>query len=644
MTMANPSDRDLGMDRPITRRDFLNGVGLALTGSLAYPWFEALGQPAAFAPEKAPGYYPPAKMGLRGSHDGSWEVAHALRDGKTWHTATVDPDEVYDLVVVGGGISGLSAAYFFRKAAGPNARILVLDNHDDFGGHAKRNEFRHADRLLIGYGGTQSIDGPAHYSAVAKALLVELGIDVQKFYKAFDRNLYDSLGLRQGVFFDRETFGVDRLVVEDKTGERDRDEKARRRAFAAKAPFTEKARHDFLRLHEEAVDYLPGLSADEKRARLKRISYADFLRDYARVDPQVIAYFQQRPHGEAGVGIDAISALESLGFPGFQGMGLTGRRGEPGQQGGGDPYIFHFPDGNASIARLLVRSLIPGVAPGNTMEDVVTARFDYARLDEADSPIRIRLNSTAVKVRHRGTPENSREVAVIYVRGGADRQVRARRCVLACYHSIIPLLCPELPERQRVALAAGVKVPLVYANILIRDWTSFQRLGISQIYGPTAYFSSIDLDFPVTLGEYRNPRTPTEPMVLHLQRVPCKPGLPKRSQNKVGRFELLATTFEMFERQIREQLGRALSGGGFDPARDIEGITVNRWPHGYADEGDPMIDPDWPTEEDKPWVIARKRFGHITIANSDAARRAYTDAAIDQAHRAVQELLKSNLN
>ena len=281
------------------------------------------------------------KMGLRGSHDGSWEVAH-VRDGKTWHTATVDPDEVYDLVVVGGGISGLSAAYFFRKAAGPNARILVLDNHDDFGGHAKRNEFRHADRLLIGYGGTQSIDGPAHYSAVAKALLVELGIDVKKFYKAFDRDLYDSLGLREGVFFDRETFGVDRLVVEDKTGEGDRDEKARRRAFAAKAPFTEKARHDFLRLHEEAVDYLPGLSADEKRARLKKISHADFLRDYARVDPQVIAYFQQRPHGEAGVGIDAISALEVAGLSWFSRDGPYRAAGRAGAARGPGPLYFSF--------------------------------------------------------------------------------------------------------------------------------------------------------------------------------------------------------------------------------------------------------------------------------------------------------------
>jgi spermidine dehydrogenase len=288
----------------------------------------------------------------------------------------------------------------------------------------------------------------------------------------------------------------------------------------------------------------------------------------------------------------------------------------------------------------LVRALIPSVAPGGTMEDVVTNRFDYARLDEPDSAIRIRLNSTVVRARHLGDPERSRGVAVTYVRGGKAHTVRARNCVLACYHSIIPRLCPELPEEQRVALASGVKVPLVYVNVLCRDWTAFQNLGVSVIYCPMAYFSYISLDFPVSLGAYHNPRTPTEPMVVHLQRLPCKPGLPKRDQNRAGRQELAGTTFEEFERQIRSQLDRALAGGGFDPARDIEAITVNRWPHGYADENDPLTDPEWRTEEDKPWVIARKPFGRIAIANSDAARRAYTDAAIDEAHRAVHELLE----
>jgi spermidine dehydrogenase len=624
--MGRPSDRDLGMDRPITRRDLFNGVAVGVTGALAFPWFAASGQ--------TPGDYPPARTGMRGSHDGSWEVAHALRDGRTWDDPTDDPDELYDLVVVGGGISGLAAAYFFREQAGRKARILVLDNHDDFGGHARRNEFRHGERLLIGYGGTESIEDPSDYSDTAMGLLEDLGVRIKRFYKAFDQELYPSLGLYRGVFFDRETFGVDRLVVEQPSGKPPADPRVLLTVFAARAPFDERARADFIRLHNDAVDYLPGLSVAEKRARLRRMSYAEYLQDCARVDPQVVAYFQQRPHGYIGVGIDAISALEVLTYPGFQGLGLTAK--ERTSEGLTDPYIFHFPDGNASIARLLVRSLIPRVAPGRTMEDVVTAPFDYARLDEPAGPVRLRLKSTAVHVRHTA---GGREVAVTYVREGAARRVRGRRCVLACYHSIIPRLCPELPERQRTALADGVKVPLVYTNVLVRDWTAFQKLGISRVYGPSTYFSSVALDFPVALGEYKNPRTPAEPMVVTMHRAPCKPGLPKRSQNKIGRFELVETTFETFEREVRGQLARILVPGGFDPARDIEAITVNRWPHGYTDENDMLTDPEWASDDEKPWIIARQPLGRIAIANSDAARRAFTDAAINQAYRAVRDVL-----
>jgi len=633
-------DRELGLDRSITRRDFLNGVGVAVTGSLlSPPSLEAFGiLPEEFAPEKEPGYYPPALTGLRGSHDGSWEVAHQMKEGKTWDQVGPEADtgELYDLIVVGGGISGLAAAYFFRKQAGLGARILILDNHDDFGGHAKRNELQSAKRLLIGYGGSQSIDTPSGLSSEAKGLLRELGIDLSRFYEAFDQDLYASLNLGEGVFFDKETFGADRLVARGKLSWQE---------FAALAPLSEKARKDLVRLHEAKADYLLGLTPEEKKARLKEISYRDFLKDDAKVDASVLAYFQTRPHGLFGIGIDGVPALNCwrLGYPGFQGVALerggSGRVGQsPKPNAKSEPYIFHFPDGNASIARLLVRALIPMAAPGSTMEDMVTARFDYSRLDEESSPVRVRLNSTVVRVRHRGDPASAKDMEVIYVRGGKPQRVRGRYGILACWNGVIPYLCPDLPEAQRKGLSYAVKVPLVSTNVLIRNWKSFHQLGISRVSCPGSYYSSVALDFPVSLGDYHHPRSPEEPMVLGVLRVPTSPGLPPREQFRTGRYELLETAFETFERNIRDQLGRMLGEGGFDPARDIEAITVNRWPHGYAYEYQYHGEPDW-TEENKPCIVGRQPFGRLSIANSDAAGEAYADAAIDQAYRAVQEIL-----
>ncbi|MCZ6696079.1 MAG: FAD-dependent oxidoreductase [Acidobacteria bacterium] len=626
------------MDRSITRRDFINGVSVAVTGSvLASSWLSCLDVPD-FAPEKAPGYYPPALTGMRGSHPGSFEAAHRLRDGKSFDpSGAMDTGESFDLVVVGGGISGLAAAYFFRREKGPEARILVLDNHDDFGGHAKRNEFQAGGRLCIGYGGTQSLEGPSSYSPEAKQLLAEIGIDVQRFHTAYDRELYGSLGLGWGIFFDRETFGEDRML---------RGPGARRwpeyqepgsttwHEFLARAPLSEEARRDIARLYEESIDYLPDLTVEQKMERLRRTSYLEFLTKIARVHPDALPFFQTSTDSLWAIGIDGVPALECWeeDYPGFSGLGLNPPTGKE------EPYIYHFPDGNASVARLLVRALNPDAVPGSTMEDVVTARVDYALLDTPARPVKVRLNSTVVRVAHAGEIGSAREVDVAYVRGGQPHRVKAKACVLACYNSIIPHLCPEMPAAQRQAILYAVKMPLVYTNVLIRDWSSFEKLGVQWIRCPGSYHTSISLDFPVSLGDYSHPRRPDEPMILHLVRVPLAPGRPPRDQWRAGRRDLLRTSFETFERNIRDQLGRALADGGFDPARDIQGITVNRWPHGYAYEHNPLFDPDW-SEEERPWVIGRKPFGRIAIANSDAAAAAYTDAAIDQAHRAVRELL-----
>jgi spermidine dehydrogenase len=621
---------DSQIDSSISRRDFLNGMALSVGSALVLPdSMKALLAAEQAAPEAR--YYPPALMGMRGNHDGSFTNAHHLRDGETWDSAT-DSGLSYDLVVVGGGISGLSAAYFYRKAAGPDARILILDNHDDFGGHAKRNEFRVGERSLLGYGGTQSIESPGKYSEIAKGLLKDLGIDTQRFYKAYDQNLYSSLKLQTGAFFDKETFGEDRFVPGMGTTPWPE--------FLAKSPLPEVARRDIARLYGEHVDYLPGLSREQKRARLAKMSYADFLTKTCKADQAVLPFFQTYTHDLFTVGIDAVPALAcyeagddygAITYAGFDGMDL----GDEGEKE--EPYIFHFPDGNASIARLLVRTLVPRTISGTTMEDIVTANADYSYLDRSENKINIRLNSTVVNARHAVPGKSASEVNVVYVKDGKATRVRAKSCVLACYNGMIPYLCPELPDKQKEALSYLVKAPLVYTHVAIRNWLAFQKLGVRQIVAPGSFHNYVALDFPVSLGEYKFPSKPEEPAVLFMLRTPCKKGLPMRDQHRAGRAELLRTPFPVFEKNIRDQLGRMLGAAGFDPARDIQGITVNRWAHGYAYGYNPLFDPDW-SEEEQPWVAGRKPFGSIAIANSDAGASAYTDAAIDQAYRAVREL------
>ena len=634
-------DHLLGMDQPISRRDFLNGVALAVTASLP---LRALADsaPAGLSAQDSPAYYPPILTGLRGSHPGSFENAHALSAGHSWPSAGAAAED-YDLIIVGAGISGLAAAHFYRASTSAEARILLLDNHDDFGGHAKRNEFHLSGELHLMNGGTLEIDSPSPYGPIPTALLSTLGIDVEKLAKTTQHfKFYEQQGLKSGVFFDRETFGADKLIVG--IGQLPFKE------LLSAAPLSARAREQIAQIQEAKIDYLPGLTSAEKKQRLSRISYEAFLRDMVHAEPAVLRFYQARTKGEWGVGTDAVSALDCWGFglPGFQGMALDkgsiSRMGytPAGYEDTGGSLRLHFPDGNATIARLLVRNLLPAAVPGNSVEDVITARVDYAQLDRAPSPVRLRLNSTAVRVRHAGGSPLAGPVEVAYVRGGQTFTARAKGAVLACYNMMIPYLCPELPEVQKNALRSLVKTPLVYTTVALRNWQAFQKLGVHGVYAPGSYHTSVRLNPHVNIGAYRSSRSPEGPILLHMVRTPCQAGLPEHDQNRAGRTELLTTSFETFERNIREQLNRMFAGGGFSAARDITAITVNRWPHGYAPEYNPLFDADLP-ESQRPNVVGRARFGQITIANSDAGGAAYTDSAINQGHRAVSELLPSAL-
>ena len=499
---------------------------------------------------------------MRGSHPGSFDVGHELRDGRRFSVDDLPVDETFDLVVVGAGISGLAAAWFFRQAR-PDASILILDNHDDFGGHAKRNEFTVDGRFLLGYGGSESLQSPeALYGQAAKELLQALGIDYHRFADLFDADLYPSLGLSRGVFFSREAFGEDRLVTGDPMRMIDDDIPLGRMnerspdAFIADFPLPDRAKAQLIDLFTSARDPLSGMTSAEKKAHLERTSYRDYLTTSWGLEDVAADTFQGRPNDFFAIGIDGISALDAMdaGYPGFDGLGL-----EPDDPMAAaemeEPYVYHFPDGNASIARSIVRSLIPAVAPGNSMDDIVTARFDYGVLDTSTNRTRLRLESTVVQVRNRDAG-----VDVGYVRGGRLHRVRATQVIMAGYHMMIPYLMPELPEPQQTALHRNVKAPISYVKVAVRDWHPWVRLGVHEITNPMGFFSRLKLDYPVSIGSYRCPRRPDEPMVLHLVHVPTVrlQGLSLRQERRAARQVLYDTPFEAFEAHVRDELTRML--------------------------------------------------------------------------------------
>jgi spermidine dehydrogenase len=617
------TDRQLGMHRDITRRDFIHDTGLASLGlSLSAG---ALAETVTGNPESAGKYYPPTRTGMRGSHPGAFEYAHALaREGQHF-TDPVDLDEEYDLVVVGGGISGLAAAYYYRARFGESARILILENHDDFGGHAKRNEFHQGGQMRLSLGGTHNLEY-WRFSDTVNTLMEELGVDYEDLRANMEFNYGRSARNGPATWFDAETYGENRLV----TGINMRAINTDGAAAIDQFPISSEAREQLKALLAMRTNVLEGMNEEQVWAYLAGISYPDFLRLHGGLGEEALQLFNNTEHGGWGVEIRAMSAAECLedGYPGLNLLGMevpsTGRRNFPAM----------YPDGNASVARLLVSKLIPTVAPGTNAGNIALAKFDYSQLDQAESPVRLRLNSTVVNAAN-----TDGGVAVTYVNGGQLSRVWARHSVLACWHAIIPHLCPDMPDAQKQAQKYQVKMPLLLTNVLIRSSQTLDSLGVNRVGCPGRMHASIFMFKGINTGGYeqRMADDGPVPLVFWGSISPPDEAVTVHEQLRASRAKMLALTFEDYEREVRTVLDAMLGPAGFDVNKDILAITVNRWPHGYAYNYFDLWDPDY-AEGQAPHEIARRRFGNMTIANADAGADAYTHVAIDQAWRAVGEL------
>ncbi|WP_246147592.1 FAD-dependent oxidoreductase [Nonomuraea turkmeniaca] len=508
---------------------------------------------------------PPAPYGFRGGAAEALSVPHALRDGRFWQYAgPPEPTgESYDLVVVGGGLSGVSAAYEWLRRD-PGAGVLVLDNHDEIGGQARRAVFHRQS-------------GRAHTDP----------------------------GLTDGVMCDAESFGADTLVRFESD-------------WMARLPIDGRAREDLRLLHREPPDWFPGLSAEGKQERLAELTYSAFLLEVCGAHPDVERFCRSMSCQEWGYDTRALGAIDAwgTGYPGFAGLGLDANKPSrfnsptvKKQWGITDPDIYHFPEGNQALVRTMVHRMLP----------------DPAALDRPGNRVRFRLSSPVVSVH-----DGAASATVGYFDGHQIMTVDAGAVILACWSAVIPYLMPELPPEQRQALSEAVRVPLLHATVRMRDGDAWRRTGVRRVRWTGAYWALTELDPPRHAGG---------PAIVHLLATPCRSELGPAAGAVAGRRELIKTPYEHLEHTIRDQLARLLGPGGFDPARDIEAITINRWGHGNAPEYCRpwhMFYPDGPFPVD----TARRRFGRIAIAGSDSAPAPRADAAVTAAYRAVEELAR----
>ena len=627
--MKKPSDKRLGMQRAITRRDFVQGAAVAAGAALQAGALGSSGLANASAAVSAGAHrmtiadYPPVKTGMRGSHPGAYEIAHALaRDGAKFPEPK-STEEHYDLIVVGAGISGLAAAHYYQKRFGADSKILLLENHDDFGGHAKRNEFHQSGEMVLSMGGTHNLEWWS-FSKTVNAFMQEHGVDCKGMRKqmefAYGRDAPNS----PAMWFDETTYGVNRLVtnfnLSAKLTTEDID----------KIPISDAGRDSLKRFYDSAPS-LEDWTEAEAEDLLSSISYPDFLRQYGGLTEDAVQLFDKEEHGSWGLEMRAISAAEAM-WEGYPGAHLFGE--DWSEDSFGYPVAM-WPDGNASLVRLMVAKLVPQSAPNATAENVAMTQFDYSALDREKANVRLRLNSTVI-----GVDNIDQGVSVTYASSeGELKQVSARHSVLACYHSIIPHLCPAMSDTQKAALKYQVKVPMILTNVLLRNSQALDKLGVDAVSCPGRLHARLFLFKGLHTGGYKRSDTADEAVSLVFwgSVSPPEDAVDIRSQLRGSRQKLLELSFEDFEREVRTVLDGLLGPAGFDVAEDILAITVNRWPHGYAYEYMQLWDPEWESGE-APHEIARQPFGSITIANADAGASAYTHVAIDQAYRAVADL------
>ena len=624
----NTFDKELGLNKSITRRDFVYGssliVGATYTGISGGS--ENTNNTYSFDVDSS--WYGPGGVGdYENSHGNNPELikaAHKIRSGRyeAELSEAMDTGEEFDLIVVGGGFSGLSAAYHFNRI-NPSSRVLIIDNHPIFGGEAKRNDFIVDGYHISGPQGSNdfalptSVGGPDDYFS---ALNMPREFEYQKPEGAasamripidnFDHMTWYENNYDCGHFF----AGANKPWVKDVWN-----------SGLNSTPWSEELKQAFSSVR--AIN----ISENEKHNNnewLDSITLKSYYENVLGMPPQVTSFYDPIMASIIGFGCDALSAYWGKYFemPGFLNTDQIDA-----------PHLQSFPGGNTGIARHFIKKLIPNAIKGNTFEDILFNPVDFSQLDMDFNPIRMRLNSTAVNVQHIGQGSDQEGVQVIYNNKNKLYRIKSKTAVMASGGWVNRRILKDLPGRYHEAYNKINHSPVLAANVALNNWRFLERLGISAAFWTEGIGFTCNIRRPMIVGNRSQPLNPDKPIVMTFYIPIIKPGLQAREQGALCRAELLTKSFNDYEREIREQMTLMFSSGGFDPTNDIAGIILNRWGHAYVNPGLGFV--HGLNGSTPPSDILRKPYGRIAIGHSELRGHQYWNGAAGEGRRAAESLL-----
>jgi spermidine dehydrogenase len=632
-TKASAGDHALGMSTAITRRDFLGSTLLASRAVLLAGVTPAqlLSEADDWAGYGAVGDY-------RTSSGNPREVmlaGHKIRDGayRNPETDAIDTGELYDCVIVGAGISGRATALFFQRQMGSHTRCLLVDNHAIFGGEAKQNEFDVEGQRLTAHQGSAIYLVPYPYSFVAN-FYHSIGLRAPKLsYQTWagpepemelGRTPYDSAGMSKGQygFWFGAKFGQKPGVwLIDPVGK-----------HMQGAPVSEKTRNELQRWFSGATEKTkfvrPKFEGDDISQRLDSISLEQhYMERYGLSRETIRTFLSPVEGGGSGLGPDALSAYNDYAADMLH----------PYEEGG--DAVQMFPGGNTTIARLMVETLLPASIEGAaTVEGVTRGTVNFTALDVSTTPVRLRLSSTVVSVKHDGDPAKADTLTIIYAEGGKLFRVRARSAVMAGGSWTTKHIVRDLPAERRAAYAQFYRSLCMMVNVAVRNWRFLYKMGITGCRWFDGVGNYMDVRRVAKCGTGSAVIGPDSPVVLSLKVLYSYPGESTKAQGIRGRGEMLGTSFRDYERRIREQFTAMFAASGFVAQRDIAGIILNRWGHAYLSPQPGFFF----GKDGKPaprQILRNSPFGRIAFANTDLAGAMDHRYSILEAQRAVAQIL-----